>query len=62
MKTIYFHCDPLEDVVPRPPIPLISIVEDHVIEKSPDTFITAIPPFVAGPEKFSVPPVIVNDV
>lgn len=62
MKTIYFHCDPLEDVVPRPPIPLILIVEEPVIEKSHNTFITAIPPFVAGQENANVPPVIVKDV
>ena len=59
---MYFPCEPLEKVVPSPPIPLISIVDDPVIEKSPETFITAIHQFVAGPEKFNVPPVIVKDV
>lgn len=39
-----------------------SIIDDQVIEKSQETFITIIHQFAGGHEKFNVPPVIVNDV
>jgi hypothetical protein len=47
---------------PAQPIPLISIIDDHVIEKSHCTFITQSHPLFVGVEKFNVHHVIVNDV
>ena len=47
---------------PAQPIPLISSIDDHVIEKCQLTLITATPPLFVGQEKLRVPPVIVNEV
>lgn len=51
---------PFHEAQPAQPIPEISIVPP-VIEKRPLHLITATHPFTVGPEKFSVPHVIVID-
>lgn len=47
---------------PAQPMPLISNIDEPVIEKSHCTLITAIHPLFVGQEKLRVPPVIVNEV
>ena len=47
---------------PAPPIQDASMIDEPVIEKLPETFITTTPPFTVGHEKLRVPHVIVNEV